>query len=246
MPTQLSATRGLTAEDYTLSLAGENAFILYLHSQQISPEAAERIALATKQLSPMLGQELTELLPSYASLLIVFNPLQHSHLSIKPLLQQALAKPVSLLSQSQAKQVELPVWYSEQSGPDLSRVAKAKGLSIAEVIALHSATSYQVYAIGFAPGFAYLGELPEQLAMPRLSSPRAKVPAGAVAIADRQTAVYPAASPGGWHLLGLCPVRMFNVQHQPPMPVAVGDQVRFVAITEREFTLLATSAGGKA
>ena len=231
----------LTANDYSLSLAGENAFILYLNTQLISPAVAERIALATSQLRPMLGQELVELLPSYASLLIVFNPLQHSHLTIKPLLEQALAKPVSLLSQSQAKQVELPVWYSEQSGPDLLVVAKAKGLTPDEVIALHSATMYQVYAIGFAPGFAYLGELPEQLAMPRLSSPRAKVPAGAVAIADRQTAVYPAASPGGWHLLGLCPIQMFNAQQDPPMPVAVGDQVSFVPITEREFTLL----GGK-
>ncbi|GHG77005.1 hypothetical protein GCM10010919_32380 [Alishewanella longhuensis] len=231
------ATR-LTPADYTLSLAGENAFILYLNTQVISPAAAQQIALANSQLSPMLGQQLLELLPSYASLLIVFNPLQHSHLSIKPLLEQALTKAVNLVSQQQGKQVELPVWYSEQSGPDLAKVAQDKNLSINEVIALHSSTSYQVYAIGFAPGFAYLGELPEQLAVPRLSSPRPKVPAGAVAIADRQTAVYPAASPGGWHLLGLCPIAMFNAWQEPAMPVAVGDQVKFVPITERDFTLL--------
>lgn len=233
-----SASSGLNDNDYTLSLAGENAFILYLQPQLISPAVAERIALATHQLTPMLGQQLIELLPSYASLLIVFDPLQHSHLSIKPILQQTLAKPVNLLSQSQAKLVELPVWYSEKSGADLTAVARAKNLTVAEVIALHSATHYQVYAIGFAPGFAYLGELPEQLAMPRLSSPRAKVPAGAVAIADRQTAVYPAASPGGWHLLGLCPIPMFNAKREPPMPVAVGDQVRFAPITAREYQLL--------
>lgn len=234
----LTHAGGLAATDYTLTIAGENAFILYLATQQISPTAAQQIALATTQLTPMVGQQLVELLPSYASLLIVFDPLQHSHLSIKPLLVQALATPVNLLGQSPAKRVELPVWYSEQSGPDLLTVATAKGLTPAEVINLHSNMCYQVYAIGFAPGFAYLGELPEALAMPRLSSPRATVPAGSLAIADRQTAIYPAASPGGWHLLGRCPIAMFTPWQSPAMPVAVGDHVQFIPISEREFTLL--------
>lgn len=227
---------------FSFSLAGENAFILYHNSQLISPAIAEHIAQAYNQLKPLLGQTLVELLPSYASLLIVFDPLQHSHLTLKPLLVQALNQHTSPLSQSLAKRVELPVWYSEQSGPDLAKVANATGLSPNEIIALHSGCTYQVYAIGFAPGFAYLGELPEQLAMPRLTSPRAKVPAGAVAIADRQTAVYPAASPGGWHLLGLCPIRLFTPWQEPAMPVAVGDQVCFVPISAREFQLLGGTA----
>ncbi|WP_445426111.1 5-oxoprolinase subunit B family protein [Alishewanella sp. HL-SH06] len=229
---------GLSAADYHLQIAGENAYILYLTTQQISPGAALHIQTAMQLLQPLVGTVLVELLPSYASLLITFNPLQQSHLTLRPQLVKALAKPAAKLATSTAKCVELPVWYSEQDDLDLVRVAKATGLSVAEVIALHSQCSYQVYAIGFAPGFAYLGELPAALALPRLSTPRAKVPAGAVAIADRQTAVYPAASPGGWHLLGLCPVPMFNAKQQPAMPVAVGDQVNFVPITARDYSLL--------
>lgn len=229
---------GLQASDYQLTLAGENAYILYWQQQRISPEVAAYIALATSQLKPLMGRELIELLPSYASLLIVFNPLLYSHITILPIIQQALAKPISLMQQTQTKCIELPVWYSEQSGVDLTKVAAAKGLSVAEVIALHSNRPYQVYAIGFAPGFAYLGELPAELAMPRLTSPRAKVPKGAVAIADRQTAVYPAASPGGWHLLGLCPISMFNPAQEPAMPVAVGDLISFVPISEHDYRQL--------
>lgn len=227
-----------------LTIAGENAFILYLPEQVISPKVAAAVQLVCQRLQPLLGNALLELLPSYASVLVIFNPLHHSHLSIKPLLLHALqqvpthAELLKQTASTNAKTVELPVWYSEQSGPDLLTVAKAKGLTPAEVITLHSAQTYQVYAIGFAPGFAYLGELPDILAMPRLSSPRAKVPAGAVAIADKQTAIYPAASPGGWHLLGLCPIRMFNAKQKPAMPVAVGDQVRFVPIDEKTFQQL--------
>jgi KipI family sensor histidine kinase inhibitor len=99
-----------------------------------------------------------------------------------------------------------------------------------DVIALHSSNEYRVYAIGFAPGFAYLGQVDERIAAPRLATPRQRVPRGSVAIADRQTAVYPAVSPGGWNLIGRCPTRMFDPKATPVMPVAVGDKVRFEPI----------------
>ena len=127
-----------------------------------------------------------------------------------------------------------PVFYSVQSGPDLALIANNAGLSIEQVIALHQQTEYRVYAIGFAPGFAYLGEVDKKIAAPRLATPRQKVPKGAVAIADRQTAVYPAPSPGGWNLIGLCPIPMFNPASDPSMPVRVGDTVRFKAIDQED------------
>ena len=133
------------------------------------------------------------------------------------------------------KLVTLPVYYSEESGPDLSVIAERANISIDEVIDIHLQSEYRVYAIGFAPGFAYLGEVDERIAAPRLSTPRQKVPRGAVAIADRQTAVYPAQSPGGWNLIGLCPTRMFNPELQPSMPVQVGDRVSFRSIQRQEF-----------
>ena len=111
-------------------------------------------------------------------------------------------------------------------------------LSVEQTIDLHCATEYRVYAIGFAPGFAYLGEIDERLAAPRLATPRLKVPTGAVAIADRQTAVYPAPSPGGWNLIGLCPTPMFNPQQVPHMPVNVGDRVQFYPIDQAQYVTL--------
>ena len=141
-------------------------------------------------------------------------------------------------AQQQGSLVILPVYYSAESGPDLQGLADGAGLSVDEVIAIHQQTEYRVYAIGFAPGFAYLGEVDERIAASRLATPRQKVPRGSVAIADRQTAVYPAQSPGGWNLIGLCPQRMFDPNLTPSMPVQVGDRVRFDAIDKQTFLAL--------
>jgi KipI family sensor histidine kinase inhibitor len=111
-------------------------------------------------------------------------------------------------------------------------------LSIEQAIDLHCGGEYRVYAIGFAPGFAYLGQVDKRLATPRRATPRARVPRGSVAIADRQTAVYPAQSPGGWNLIARCPVHMFDPQARPPMPVAVGDTVRFEPVSRERFIAL--------
>ncbi|MEZ5502882.1 MAG: 5-oxoprolinase subunit PxpB, partial [Halioglobus sp.] len=139
---------------------------------------------------------------------------------------------------SAARTVVLPVYYAAEVGADLEALARRAGLSTDQVIDLHAGTLYRVYAIGFAPGFADLGQVDERIAAPRLATPRASVPCGSVAIADRQTAVYPAQSPGGWNLIGRCPVSMFDPQSQPCMPVAVGDSVRFEAISRERFLAL--------
>jgi KipI family sensor histidine kinase inhibitor len=119
----------------------------------------------------------------------------------------------------------IPVRYD---GPDLDEVAQRTGLSVDDVIARHHAPVYTVYLVGFVPGFAYLGELDPVLALPRRAAPRTRVPAGSVAIAGRQTAVYPLNFPGGWHLIGHTDVRMFDPQADPPAKLAAGDRVRFV------------------
>jgi KipI family sensor histidine kinase inhibitor len=172
--------------------------------------------------------------PSYASILVIYKLLRTDHFRVRQQIEACLA---TLLSgeQTESRLVRLPAWYSTESGPDLESLANNAGLSIEEVIELHQATEYQVYAIGFAPGFAYLGQVDERIAAPRLSTPRQKVPRGAVAIADRQTAVYPAPSPGGWNLIGLCPTAMFNPDTDPTMPVNVGDRVRFEAIDKARY-----------
>jgi KipI family sensor histidine kinase inhibitor len=134
--------------------------------------------------------------------------------------------------------VVLPVYYAPEVGIDLESLAERAGLSVSKVIDLHASSEYRVYAIGFAPGFAYLGEVDERIAAPRLATPRASVPRGSVAIADRQTAVYPSVSPGGWNLIGRCPVPMFDPGAQPCMPVAVGDTVHFEPISRERFLTL--------
>lgn len=222
----------------SLQLAGENALILYL-SPEISAQHLMQLQYLAQQIRTLVADQLQDIVPSYASLLIVFKPEHSGILALQAMLQQQLVLGCSEIKQ-QSQRITLPVYY--HTAWDLGQVAQHSGLSAAEVIELHQARDYRVYAIGFAPGFAYLGELDSRLSTPRLVSPRPAVPKGAVAIADRQTAVYPAASPGGWNILGLCPTPLFQAENagtaKPLMPFRVGDQVRFQSISRDEFLAL--------
>jgi KipI family sensor histidine kinase inhibitor len=219
-----------------LHSAGEKALIIYLGSET-SPAVSARVQAAAAAVGPALGDDLVDLVPSYASLLIIYDALRTDHLSVAQRVRQAVAG-VEAGEQREGRCVVLPVYYAPEAGADLEPLAARSGLSTEEVIALHSGTEYRVYAIGFAPGFAYLGQVDERIAAPRLATPRQKVPRGAVAIADRQTAVYPAVSPGGWNLIGRCPVRMFDPAADPVMPVAVGDRVRFEPVSRERYLAL--------
>ncbi|WP_088330035.1 5-oxoprolinase subunit PxpB [Lacimicrobium sp. SS2-24] len=224
-----------------IELASENALILYL-DKHTSETVAATIAALLPQIRVALGDNLLDLIPSYNSILVQYHPLKTDHFRMRAQLKALLkAQSDKELNNEQGELVRLPVWYSEESGPDLAHLAEQAGLSVDDVIALHEQTQYRVYAIGFAPGFAYLGEVDERIAAPRLATPRKRVPTGAVAIADRQTAVYPAPSPGGWNLIGLCPQLMFDKSASPPMPVRVGDRVQFYHIDKDTFLRL----GGK-
>ncbi|MBY4677705.1 5-oxoprolinase subunit PxpB [Marinobacterium arenosum] len=216
-----------------IEVAGENALIIYF-GERTDPRISAQVQQAVKVLETELADVLIDLVPSYASLLVIYDLLACDHLEIRRRLRTALQQ-LDSAEQGEGRLVTLPAWYSTESGPDLAALAERAGLSVDEVIEIHSGMEYRVYAIGFAPGFAYLGEVDERIAAPRLSTPRQKVPRGAVAIADRQTAVYPAVSPGGWNLIGLCPTRMFNPAADPTMPVQVGDRVRFEPISRETY-----------
>ncbi|MDH4039116.1 MAG: 5-oxoprolinase subunit PxpB [Gammaproteobacteria bacterium] len=219
-----------------LHSAGENALILYL-GRETSPEVAARVHAASAAIEAALGDDLVDLVPSYASILVIYDALRTDHLDVGHRLRAALSDLAENAS-LEGRSVILPVYYSPETGADLEALAARAGLSVDDVISIHSGTEYRVYAIGFAPGFAYLGQVDERIAAPRLATPRLKVPRGAVAIADRQTAVYPAVSPGGWNLIGRCPTRMFDPLATPPMPVAVGDRVRFEPVSRERFLAL--------
>lgn len=231
-----------------IDVAGENSLILYF-GDTTAPEISANVQLASRKLAAALGDKLIDQVTSYASLLLIFDPLKCDHLSVRKVIREQLGD----MSEQQADRaehsstvVELPVYYSEESGPELALISERSGLSIDEVIALHQSLTYRVYAIGFAPGFAFLGQVDERIATPRLSTPRLKVPRGAVGIADRQTAIYPNVSPGGWNLIGLCPTRMFDPDATPTMPVSVGDEVRFKGISRDEFLALGGELEGMA
>ncbi|MCP4322618.1 MAG: 5-oxoprolinase subunit PxpB [Alteromonadales bacterium] len=230
-----------------LEIAGENALILYFseHGQkktttEVNESVSSNVQQAVQLIQKHLSADIIDLIPSYASILVMFNLLEIDHHHLRNKLKKLLVNCTNQ-SSKQGRLIELPAYYSVESGQDLQRIAQKSKMTIEQVISLHQAQEYRVYAVGFAPGFAYLGEVDERIAMPRLSTPRLKVPKGAVAIADRQTAVYPAQSPGGWNIIGLCPVDMFNPKAEPIMAVSVGDRVKFVGITRHKFL----SLGGK-
>ncbi|KEA62709.1 Allophanate hydrolase 2 subunit 1 [Marinobacterium lacunae] len=216
-----------------IEVAGENSLILYF-GDTTDPQISAQVQSAVSETERLLGDALIDLVPSYASLLVIYDPYKIDHLEARRRLLQ-LSDLSNLDDATEGALIKLPVWYSPESGPELEALAQKAHMSVEEVIALHASTEYRVYAIGFAPGFAYLGQVDERLAAPRLSTPRQAVPRGSVAIADRQTAIYPSTSPGGWNLIGRCPTRMFDPDATPCMPVQVGDRVSFEPITKERY-----------
>ena len=200
-----------------------------------SPELTRTLLAIEKSARRHFNGTLTDSVIGYATLTLFFRPLQFQRDRVEAwLLEQVdLTKPDTHYDPSAA--VILPVLYHPSVAPDLEWLADEKGLSIDDVIALHSETTYFAYATGFAPGFCYLGTLPHQLVTPRLATPRNKVPAGSVAIADLQTAVYPCESPGGWRLIGQCPQPLFDLNNTPANLLSVGDTVRFEPVSEADF-----------
>lgn len=175
------------------------------------------------------GATLIDLVPSYTTLLVVFDP-QHITPSAA---RQKLARLLTTLqpqdTDAQGCLHEVPTCYDSHAGPDLARVAALSNLSVSEVIACHMTRTYRVFALGFAPGFAFMGLLDPRLNCPRLETPRQRVPAGSVAIAGQQTAAYPSVTPGGWNIIGRTSLKLFDRQRDGFSLFKVGDRVRFVA-----------------
>lgn len=166
--------------------------------------------------------------PAYASVLVEFDPRRCDHQRAEALIREAAATEAIAAHGAETRLVEIPVRYGGEFGPDLPDVAAHTGLSADRVVELHAAAEYLVYFLGFAPGFAYLGGLPPELATPRLSAPRKRVPAGSVAIGGSQTGVYPMESPGGWRIIGHTGAKLFDPAAAEPVLLRMGDRLRFV------------------
>jgi KipI family sensor histidine kinase inhibitor len=206
--------------------------------KQITLEAHEQVRrlLRLLELEPIAG--VRNLHPAYGSLLIKFDALKLQHEELENLLRTYVERMRSV-ALPEPRLVEIPVCYGGEYGPDLNEVAELHQMTVEQAIELHSSATYLVYFLGFAPGFAYLGDVAQQLATPRLPSPRKSVPAGSVGIAGRQTGVYPIATPGGWRLVGRTPVKMFQPDRAQMSLLALGDRVRFVPISPQQFAKLA-------
>jgi KipI family sensor histidine kinase inhibitor len=202
---------------------------------------ATRDALAALKL-----EGISDVVPTYRSLTVHFDPLLLDREALTAQLLQAAQVPPG--KSALATRWNIPVVFGGEFGPDLADVARATGRSEAAVIEAICATELRVFLIGFLPGFPYLGELPEWLRLPRRTTPRTAVPANSLAIAGAQAAVYPWASPGGWHLLGRTPVRLFDLADAArPALLAPGDSLRFAPVSRDEFDRLAADvAAGKA
>lgn len=204
-------------------LLGENAAVL---QSRAAPELQiQRRIWALAQQWRASGDYL-DIVPGMNNLSVIFDPERQDGAQLLQRLRQSW--DASAAADFAPRRVEIPVRYGGEFGPDLAVVAAHCGLSEAEVIDAHSGADYLVYFLGFQPGFAYLGGLPPQLATPRRAEPRLAVPAGAVGIGGAQTGIYPAASPGGWQLIGRSSLALFDAEQTPPSLLQPGDLVRFV------------------
>ena len=189
---------------------------------------------ATRRLREGFGAALVDLVPSYTTLMVHYDLLALSPAQARELINQALTG-LQPQAQGSGQCHILPVWYDLSVGPELTLLAQRSGLAVNEVIRRHSQHQYQVFALGFAPGFAFMGLVEEQLAAPRLNTPRKRVAPGSVGIAERQTAAYPVESPGGWNLIGRTPAKLFDRERDGYSLMQPGDSVRFEAIGRAEF-----------
>ena len=177
-----------------------------------------------------------ETVPTFRSLTVYYDPLVTTRAKLQPAIAGLLEgehRP-----QASASLWRVPACYEGEFAPDLDDVACLTGLTRGDIVALHSSTRFHVYMLGFLPGFPYMGDLPEVLALPRRANPRTRVPAGSISIAMTLTAIYPYESPGGWHLIGATPVRLFDARQASPALLNPGDTISFEPIDPDRFAAI--------
>lgn len=213
-------------------VASANSLIIYF-GNEIDSKIAKNVQKAYLSLKNLKIEGIIELIPSYTSIYVSYDIFKYDYNSLVLLLKNSIN--INFEDTSIKNIITIDVYYGKEVGLDLENMSIKLNLSIDEIINLHSERYYDVYAIGFAPGFGFLASVDEKIAIPRLSSPRKSVPKGSVAIADTQTAVYPQSSPGGWNIIGRTAMELFDKTLDKLSPLSVGAQVKFNPITKSEF-----------
>jgi len=219
---------------------GDSALVVEF-GEAISLEANSKVAALNGAILKAEIQGVEELVSTYRSLLVRYNPLKTTYEQLAFRIKDTEKTLKELTAEVKGRKIIIPVVYGGEYGPDLAYVAQYHKLSKKQVVKLHSEREYRVYMIGFVAGFPYLGEVPDEIATPRLETPRLKVPTGSVGIAEKQTGIYPCEAPGGWQIIGRTPLKLFNPLQQPPALLKPGDNVKFKPISEREFKIIEES-----
>lgn len=219
--------------DIRILTAGDSALLIEF-GKEINPETNRKITAIVQLMREQHIEGIVDVIPAFCSLLINYDPRVLSYKELKERMENLL-KMETKTETTRKRIFEIPVCYGGEYGPDIDNIAEHAGLSVNEVIKIHSSKDYLIYMLGFLPGFTYLGGLDERIHTPRLASPRLTIRAGSVGIGGSQTGIYPLDSPGGWQLMGLTPVRTYDPERQTPILVEAGDYIRFIPIDEEEF-----------
>jgi len=218
-----------------IQLASVDSVIIYF-SDTISKETSRKVKSAYKLLKSLNDKNLIEIVPSYTSILVTYDIFKYNYEEIKIFLKNLLQDlKIKNENENELEVINVDVYYGEEVGLDLQRVAQKAQISVEEVINIHSSKIYDVFAIGFLPGFAYMAEVDEKIITPRLESPRKKIPKGSVAIADNQTAIYPQNSPGGWNILGKTTFELFDKTLNSLSPITIESRIKFNPISKEVF-----------
>ena len=212
--------------------AGDRALVVEFGDRVDRTVSAEVLRLDAVIRSAVIAG-VVETVPTFRSLMIHYDPLTTSRGELERATRNFLARDAP--SHAAATLWNVPACYEGDFAPDLAEVARRAGLAREEVVSLHSGIRFHVYMLGFLPGFPYMGDLPEKLALPRRDDPRLRVPAGSISIATNLTAIYPYESPGGWHLIGATPIRLFDERRAKPALLSPGDAVLFQPIDSDTF-----------
>lgn len=223
--------------NWSITPLGDSA-ILISFGHSINEYTNTKVLAAFAKIREQAINGILDVIPAYCSLTICYDPLLVTNCLPFKFYSDKLTPVLRSLEDRvtpKGRSIQVPVCYSTGYGLDLEKIAEIKKMDMEEIVQIHCSKSYRVYMLGFLPGFAYMGEVNEHLAMPRLAQPRPLIEAGSVGIANTQTGIYPLDSPGGWQIIGKTPLQIFNKHQDDPTFFRPGDEVQFYSISAHEF-----------